>query len=179
MRDPDAAYAVDANINRTQSNRMTSRHDPGTAYTGAADEDRLCLALYVVHRKTIARYRSFLEALGLTFTQYMVLVRLWERDRVSVAEVGRELDLDSGTLTPLLKRLEAKGLVDRRRSRADERVVLISLTARGREIGRQAARAPGQERLAGLFESDAIAELLRALEGKSASRTRPGIERAF
>jgi DNA-binding MarR family transcriptional regulator len=166
-------------MHRTQSNGMTPRHAPGAAYTGAAEEDRLCLALYVAHRKTIARYRSFLDALGLTFTQYMVLVRLWERDRVSVAEVGRELDLDSGTLTPLLKRLEAKGLVDRRRSRSDERVVLISLTARGRELGRRAAQATAQERLAGLFGPGAVGELLKALEGEPATRARSSIERAF
>lgn len=158
---------------------MARQSKDDNRYTDLAAEDRLCLALYIAHRKTIARYRSFLDRLGLTFTQYMVLVRLWERDRVSVAEVGRELDLDSGTLTPLLKRLEAKGLVARARSETDERVVLISLTARGHELGREAARGPAKARLEGLFGPGTLAGLARALEAAPEGRARGNIERAF
>jgi DNA-binding MarR family transcriptional regulator len=141
-------------------------------------EDRFCLMLYVAQRKTVAHYRSFLEALDLTFPQYMVIVRLWERDRISVAEVGRELDLDSGTLTPLLKRLEVKGLIDRRRSTADERVTLITLTPKGREMKAEAIRRAPQRSLGQQYSREQIAALLKTLQGEEISKPR-GIERVF
>lgn len=146
-------------------------------YTGTRLEDRLSLALYMAHRKSVARYRTFLDQLGLTFPQYLVLVRLWERDRVSVAEIGRELDLDSGTLTPLLKRLEAKGLVERGRSPVDERLVLILLSPRGRELRQEAAKRSGVHALSGPYGPQRMAELLKALAG-DAPRARM-VERAF
>jgi DNA-binding MarR family transcriptional regulator len=133
----------------------------------------------VAQRKTVAHYRKFLDALGLTFPQYMVLVRLWEKDRVSVAEVGRELDLDSGTLTPLLKRLEAKGLIDRRRSTTDERVTVVTLTASGREMKGEAARRGAQRSLGRLYGREQLSALANVLQGDEYPEPRGGVERAF
>lgn len=127
-------------------------------------EDRFCLALYLAQRNTVARYRPYLLALGLTFPQYMVLVRLWEKDRVSVADLGRELDLDSGTLTPLLKRLQAKGLVDRKRSTTDERVMLISCTQQARELKIEALRIAKNYPLSEPYGPERIATILADLD---------------
>lgn len=88
-------------------------------------------------------YKPHLDALGLTYPQYLALLVLWERDGVSVSEIGERLYLDSGTLTPLLKRLESQGLVDRTRDPQDERRVVIRLTAQGRALKEQAAGIPG------------------------------------
>jgi len=142
-------------------------------------EDRFCLALYLAQRNTVARYRPYLLALGLTFPQYMVLVRLWERDRVSVAELGRELDLDSGTLTPLLKRLQAKGLVDRKRSTTDERVVLISCTLQARELKAEAARIAKDYNLSEPYGPERINAILADLGGEATPKARPVLERVF
>ncbi|MBF6175838.1 MarR family winged helix-turn-helix transcriptional regulator [Nocardia blacklockiae] len=95
---------------------------------------QLCFSLYAASRAMTAAYRPKLEALGLTYPQYLVLLALWERDERGVGELGEELALDSGTLSPLLKRLQAAGLVERTRSAADERRVEIRLTARGRAL---------------------------------------------
>jgi DNA-binding MarR family transcriptional regulator len=157
-----------------------TRHFRGKPlYSAGGFEDRVCLQLYVAQRKTVAHYRNFLAALDLTFPQYMVLVRLWEKDRVSVAGVGRELDLDSGTLTPLLKRLEAKGLIERRRSTADERVTLVTLTACGRELKAEAARRSGERALGELYGHEQLAALSHALQGEDFPGAKGGIERAF
>lgn len=142
-------------------------------------EDRFCLALYLAQRNTVARYRPYLLALGLTFPQYMVLVRLWERDRVSVADLGRELDLDSGTLTPLLKRLQAKGLVDRKRSTTDERVVLISCTPQARELKAEAARIAKDYQLAEPYGTERITSILAELGGEGTPKARAALERVF
>ena len=148
--------------------------------SGVSLEDRFCLALYLAQRNTVARYRPFLEALGLTFPQYMVLVRLWEKDRVSVADLGRELDLDSGTLTPLLKRLQGKGLVDRKRSTTDERVMLISLTQTSRDLKIEAARLAPKHALGEPFGPERIAAVLAALGGEEGAKARPvAADRAF
>ena len=147
--------------------------------SGVSLEDRFCLALYLAQRNTVARYRPFLEALGLTFPQYMVLVRLWERDRVSVADLGRELDLDSGTLTPLLKRLQVKGMVDRKRSTTDERVMLISVTPAARELKLEAARIAPKHALGEPFGAERINAILAALGGEEVTKARPSVDRAF
>src|SRR4051794_37434353 len=89
-------------------------------------DDRLCLALYNASRAMTARYRPLLDALGLTYPQYLVMVTLWEDGESSVRHIGERLRLDSGTLSPLIGRLEAAGLVARRRAASDQRSVLIS-----------------------------------------------------
>lgn len=105
-------------------------------------EDQLCFALYAASRAMTAAYGPLLEGLGLTYPQYLVLLVLWERDGERVSRIGERLQLDSATLTPLLKRLEARGLVARRRSAADERVVEVFLTAEGKRLRRRAAEVP-------------------------------------
>src|SRR5690606_14147124 len=103
-------------------------------------DEQLCFPLYAASRAMTAVYRPKLERLGLTYPQYLVMLALWERDARSVGELGTALDLDSGTLSPLLKRLEATGYVERRRAAADERRVDIVLTERGRAVRAEACR---------------------------------------
>ncbi len=105
--------------------------------------DQLCFALYAASRAITSQYRRVLDPLGLTYPQYLVLLVLWERGQVPVKELGDALHLDYGTLSPLLKRLEARGLLRRERSAADERSVLISLTAGGTELRERARCIPG------------------------------------
>ena len=101
---------------------------------GTTLEEQLCFALYDASRAVMGQYRAGLGDLGLTYTQYVVLLVLWTDDDITVSALGERLKLDSGTLSPLLKRLEAQGLVTRRRSDADERVVHVSLTDEGRAM---------------------------------------------
>ena len=101
-----------------------------------------CFQLYAASRALTALYRPLLEPLGLTYPQYLVMVVLWEKDSLNVKQLGEKLFLDSGTLTPLLKKLEGQGLVVRRRAAADERQVIIGLTPRGRELRQQAEGIP-------------------------------------
>lgn len=107
-------------------------------------DNQLCFPLYAASRRIIKLYRPVLDALGLTYTQYITLLALWERDGETVKALGERLFLDSGTLTPLLKKLEVQGLVRRDRSLEDERNVLIWLTAAGRALKTQAAEVPAQ-----------------------------------
>jgi DNA-binding MarR family transcriptional regulator len=101
--------------------------------------EQLCFALYSTMAAMNKVYRKLLRELGVTYPQYLVLLVLWERDALMVSEIGERLFLDSATLTPLLKRMEAAGLLQRARAKDDERQVIVSLTARGRELKRRAA----------------------------------------
>jgi DNA-binding MarR family transcriptional regulator len=103
---------------------------------------QVCFALYSASRAATAVYRPVLDDLGLTYPQYLVMLVLWEDEPRGVKELGDELGLDSGTLSPLLKRLEALGLVERRRSGEDERRVAIHLTPAGRSLSEKAAAIP-------------------------------------
>lgn len=126
---------------------------------------QVCFALYSASRAATAVYRPVLDDLGLTYPQYLVMLVLWESEPRGVKELGAELGLDSGTLSPLLKRLEALGLVERRRSGQDERRVAIHLTPAGSGLSGKAAAIP--QRLAdaaGL--SAAELEQLRQTLGK-------------
>jgi DNA-binding MarR family transcriptional regulator len=105
-------------------------------------DNQLCFALYAASRAMIRAYQPLLEPLELTYPQYLVMLVLWEQDGPSVRELGDRLQLDSGTLTPLLKRLEARGLVRRQRDTTDERVVHVTLTDAGRALRRRAQRVP-------------------------------------
>nr|WP_237405355.1 MarR family transcriptional regulator [Streptomyces sp. SN-593] len=105
-------------------------------------DDQLCFALYAASRAVTARYRPLLDALGLTYPQYLVMLVLWEHEAVAVKELGAALQLDYGTLTPLLKRLEANGLVRRERRPDDERSVLVTLTPEGVLLRERAAEVP-------------------------------------
>lgn len=101
-------------------------------------QDQLCFALYSTSHAFSRRYKPLLDRLGLTYPQYLCMMVLWERDDITVTAIGTRLHLDSGTLTPLLKRLETAGLVERRRDRIDERRVKILLTPAGRAMAGQA-----------------------------------------
>lgn len=105
-------------------------------------DDQLCFSLYAASRAMTAAYGPLLDELELTYPQYLVMLVLWERDGERVSAIGERLHLDSGTLTPLLKRLEARGLVERRRSKSDERVVEVHLTADGKRLRKQASDVP-------------------------------------
>ena len=105
-------------------------------------ENQLCFPLYAASKELTRRYKPFLDPLGLTYTQYVTMMALWGHDGVTVGELGSRLYLDSATLTPLLKRLEAHGYVDRRRSEEDEREVIVSLTDKGRELREKAVSVP-------------------------------------
>jgi MarR family transcriptional regulator, organic hydroperoxide resistance regulator len=101
-------------------------------------DDQLCFALHAASRAMTGAYQPLLEELGVTYPQYLVLMALWEEDGARVSRIGERLYLDSATLTPLLKRLESRGLVERRRSRVDERVVEVFLTPEGKRLEQRA-----------------------------------------
>jgi DNA-binding MarR family transcriptional regulator len=102
-------------------------------------DDQLCFALHAASRAMTGAYAPLLDALEVTYPQYLVLLTLWEEDGACVSRIGERLHLDSATLTPLLKRLEARELLTRRRSAEDERVVEIFLTAKGKRLEKRAA----------------------------------------
>ncbi|GAA2219739.1 MULTISPECIES: MarR family winged helix-turn-helix transcriptional regulator [Streptomyces] len=106
-------------------------------------DEQLCFALYAAQRAVTAAYRPLLDELGLTYPQYLVLLVLWERGETTVKDLAAALHLDYGTVSPLLKRLEAAGLIRRERSARDERSVLVAVTGRGEELRERAARVPG------------------------------------
>ncbi|WP_433678885.1 MarR family winged helix-turn-helix transcriptional regulator [Nocardia sp. CA-119907] len=129
-------------------------------------DEQLCFRLYAASRAMTAVYRPKLERLGLTYPQYLVMLALWERDGRSVGDLCEALLLDSGTLSPLLKRLETAGLVERRRAAADERRVDVQLTEHGRRLRSEARCLPMEMgEASGLSPDDFIAlrETLRRL----------------
>jgi MarR family transcriptional regulator, organic hydroperoxide resistance regulator len=101
-------------------------------------DQQLCFAIYSTSLAMSKVYRSLLDKLGVTYPQYLVLMALWNRDQVTVSEIGHQVFLDSATLTPLLKRMETAGLLKRARSAQDERQVIVSLTPAGREMQKEA-----------------------------------------
>ena len=105
-------------------------------------ENQLCFRLYSASKEIVRRYKPHLDPLGLTYTQYLVMMVLWSEERVSVKELGKRLRLESSTLTPLLKKLESAGYVTRKRSKKDERVTLVSLTEEGRNLHDRAMEVP-------------------------------------
>ena len=107
-------------------------------------KNQLCFPLYACSRETIKRYKPYLDALELTYTQYITMLVLWEHQSLTVKELGDRLYLDSGTLTPLLKKLEARGLLDRNRSTADEHNLIVSITEAGQALKEKAADIPVQ-----------------------------------
>ncbi|MBQ0919181.1 MarR family transcriptional regulator [Hydrogenophaga aromaticivorans] len=124
---------------------MASRNTPRNTLSEQALllDNQLCFALYSASLAMTKLYKPLLDELGLTYPQYLALLVLWEQDGVAVSELGERLYLDSGTLTPLLKRMETAGLVTRLRDATDERRVLIRLTADGRKLKTRAQRIPG------------------------------------
>ena len=143
-----------------------SGQTPGAAVaTSPRLDDQLCFSLYTASRLVIRAYGPLLADLGLTYPQYATMLALWEADGpLTVSELGSRMLLDSGTLTPLLKRLEAQGLVARSRDGADERRVLISLTAEGEQLRDAACDIPMRmvERYGG--DASGVAELKQVLD---------------
>lgn len=127
-------------------------------------DNQICFRIYRLHRLINARYRPLLDALGLTYPQYLVMLVLWEQDGISLGALGKRLDLDSGTLSPLLKRLEVLDYISRSRDSADERSLLIQLTRTGRELRARAEGIP--EAVASCFDGDIqdFASLTRILD---------------
>jgi MarR family transcriptional regulator, organic hydroperoxide resistance regulator len=116
--------------------------DSGTSKHSLLLDQQLCFALYSTALAMNKVYRKLLRELDLTYPQYLVMMVLWERDELTVSEIGERLFLDSATLTPLLKRLEAAGWVARARAASDERQVVVSLTPEGRALRQQAESVP-------------------------------------
>ncbi len=127
-------------------------------------KNQLCFPLYACSRKIVGNYTPYLKPLGLTYTQYIVLMVLWEKESVNVGQLGEILRLDAGTLTPLLKRLEKAGYVTRERSKEDERVTVISITPEGDSLKEKCKDIPMKMSSKGssLTEKDAK-ELYRLL----------------
>lgn len=107
-------------------------------------ENQLCFPLYAAARKITGLYTPYLKPLGLTYTQYILFMVLWEEDHLPVGSIGERLHLDNGTLTPMLKKLESAGYLTRERSKADERSVIVTLTEKGRDLAEQAKKIPGE-----------------------------------
>lgn len=107
-------------------------------------DDQLCFPLYACAKEVVRLYRKPLDALGLTYTQYLVMMLLWENGGMTEGEIGKRLHLDSGTLAPLLKRLEKQGLITRRRLKSNERKLMISLTEEGDLLKEKAVSVPDE-----------------------------------
>lgn len=131
-------------------------------------ERQLCVALHRASRAVIACYRPLLKPLGLTYSQYMVMLVLWQQERSSQRELAEVLDLDSGTLSPVLKRLEQQGLVRRARQANDERVLEIVLTPQGRKLAEAAAAVQRQVEAATGLKPTTFERLRRQLDALAA-----------
>lgn len=105
-------------------------------------ENQICFPLYACSREIIKQYKPFLDEIGLTYTQYITMMILWEKKSLTSKELGDKLFLDSGTLTPLLKKMEIKGLLTRQRSKDDERNLIVAITESGEELKEQAVLIP-------------------------------------
>lgn len=126
-------------------------------------ENQLCFPLYACSREVIKKYKPHLDRLDLTYTQYITLMVVWEKRNITVKALGDALYLDSGTLTPLLKKLEAKGLVSRIRSTEDERNLIISVTPKGEALKKEALNIPGEMAKLVNLDQDEIETLYKLL----------------
>ena len=126
-------------------------------------ENQLCFPLYAASREVIKKYRPYLMMLDLTYTQYLAMLVLWQEKKVNVKSLGEKLYLDSGTLTPVLKSLEAKGYIRRYRSRQDERVLMVEITDQGDRLKEKAAEIPEKIAACVKLESDEAVELYQLL----------------
>lgn len=130
-------------------------------------ENQLCFPLYVAAKEVVRRYRPLLDPLGLTYTQYIAMMVMWEHKSVTVGRLCELLCLDTGTLTPMLKKMEAAGLVERRRSKEDERSVSVTITPKGEALRDRAAEVPAKmAKCVSLNPEDAVKllELLNKLK---------------
>ncbi|MBR2100641.1 MAG: MarR family transcriptional regulator [Eubacterium sp.] len=111
-------------------------------YNALKLDNQLCFPLYACAKEVVKKYKPYLDKLDLTYTQYITMMVMWEKKSVNVKELGESLFLDSGTLTPLLKKLEAKGYIKRERSKSDERNLLVSITEKGEALKDDAIEVP-------------------------------------
>ena len=147
---------------------MNSIHDSEKKDIGSVDniltlDHQLCFALYVSSKEIIRKYKPILDPLGLTYTGYITLLALWEKDGVTVKELGKRLYLDSGTLTPLLKKLEKQGFIERARSSVDERNVYIKLTKKGLDLKKEAIHIPSDLVCSTNLKTENMSQLLTYL----------------
>lgn len=126
-------------------------------------ENQLCFPLYACSKEIIRAYKPFLDEIDLTYTQYITMMVLWEKKEMNVKTLGENLYLDSGTLTPVLKKLEAKGLLKRTRSKADERNLLVSITKEGEALKEKAKDVPSKIGKCVKLQADDAKELYRLL----------------
>lgn len=141
-------------------------------YEALKIEKQLCFPLYACSREVIKRYKPYLDEIDLTYTQYITMMVLWEEKALTVKELGERLYLDSGTLTPLLKKMEGKGIITRKRSREDERNLIVSLTPSGEKLKERAAEIPARMAQCLKLEPEEAAQLYRLLY-KMLDRTDP------
>lgn len=133
------------------------------AYEQLKLENQLCFPIYAASRLIIREYQPYLDKLGITYSQYLVLMVLWETDSLAVSEITRRLILNTNTITPILKRLETQGIITRQRSDTDERKVIITLTPRGKQLQAEAASIPAQL-MSGVASEDVPVEDLKKLQ---------------
>ena len=126
-------------------------------------ENQLCFPLYVCAKEVVRRYRPLLEPLGLTYTQYIAMMAFWEHKTLTVGQLGELLHLDSGTLTPVLKKMEKSGWIRRERSRTDERQTIVTITPDGEALRERAADVPQQMMQCAPLESDEAVQLYTLL----------------
>jgi DNA-binding MarR family transcriptional regulator len=133
------------------------------AYEQLKLENQLCFPLYTASRLVIQEYQPHLDKLGVTYPQYLVLMILWETDSIAVNEITRRLILNTNTITPVLKRMEAQGIITRQRSEEDERKVIVTLTVKGKQLQAEAASIP-EKMVAGLTSDNVKVEDLKRLK---------------
>ena len=126
-------------------------------------ENQLCFPLYVCAKEVVRRYRPLLEPLGLTYTQYIAMMAFWEHKTLTVGRLGELLHLDSGTLTPVLKKMEKSGWIRRERSRTDERQTIVTITPEGETLRELAAEVPQQMMQCAPLDSDEAVQLYKLL----------------
>lgn len=126
-------------------------------------ENQLCFPLYAASKEIVRHYKPFLDKLDMTYTQYITMMVMWEHKELTVKELGQYLYLDSGTLTPLLKTMEKKGWVERNRSKEDERVLNVSITAQGQALREKALYVPEQMAGCVCLEPEEAADLYKLL----------------
>ena len=134
-----------------------------TTYDALKIENQICFPLYACSREIIKQYKPYLDEIDLTYTQYIVMMVLWEKKTLNVKELGECLFLDSGTLTPLLKKMEAKGLLTRKRSAQDERNLIVTITDAGQKLKKKALTVPENMMKCSNLEPEEAATLYQLL----------------
>lgn len=126
-------------------------------------DNQLCFPLYVCAKEIVKKYKPFLDEIDLTYTQYITMMAMWEHEELSVKELGEYLFLDSGTLTPVLKTLERKGFLSRKRSSEDERILVVTLSESGKELRERAVEVPFKMQSCMSIDEKDAADLYRIL----------------